>query len=200
MGNLLRMLVVALGAAPLVLTACGGEDDVFCDGEDFRPEPADQANPCHDFATLYVRDMECIDGLFDGVGFEGLNSRNGELAHQYMRANYATSSEITECEGWIPEYEQRIMEPSCAAASTDCGPAPGGENACHTLYREKIEYEQRCHPTLYASEGMNSADAALASWLARADYAVDSDHSGVCGATATAYYADPNDQGICYSR
>ncbi len=198
MANPTRLIAAVLCSAPLVLVACGGEEDTFCEGEDHRPELPDQANPCHEFATLYVRDMECIDGLFDGPGFEGLNSRNGELAYQYMRANYATSSEITECEGWIPDYEQSIADPGCAAASTHCGPAPGGENACHTFYREKIEYEQRCHPTLYASDGMNSADAALAAWLTRADYAAESDATGVCSTGATAYYADPNELGTCY--
>ena len=200
MGNDLRVIALLLCLSPVILVACGGGDEELCDGEDFRPALPDQANPCHDFAVVYVRDMECIDGFFDGVGFEGLNSRNGELAYQFMRANYATSSEISECQGWIPDYEERIMDTACAAPSSNCGPAPGGENSCHEFYREKIEYEQRCHPTLYAADGMNSADAALASWLTRSDYAAESEWSGVCGATATAYYADPNDSETCYSR
>lgn len=196
MRSSLQVFVVALIAAALWLPACG-DDWVECAGEDHRPTPPGDANACHDLAFLLVRNMECTAGLFDQNGFDGISSRNAELAYQYARADYASSAEMSACSDSLAEYEALVASPECAAPSTDCGPAAGADNLCHDYYHEMLQYQQRCMPELMAPEGMDSYDAKHDAFAARADYATADESSGTCGG-AIDYYASQNAQGTCY--
>jgi len=190
------LLSVGLGATAIWLPGCG-EDWVECDGEDHRPTAPGDANACHDLAFLLVRSLECTDGLFDQPGFEGINSRNAELAYHYTRAGHATSAEASGCADLLAEYEATVASPQCAAPSTHCGPAPGGANLCHEYYREMLDYQQRCTPELMAAEGMDSYEAKIEAWSARADFATADQSSGTCGGGID-YFASMNATGGCY--
>ena len=190
-----RVWMVGLGLVALWLPACG-DDWVECDGEDHRPAAPSSANACHDLAFLVVRNMECTQGLFDQAGFDGLSSRNAELAYQYARAGYASSAEISACSDSLAEYEALVASPDCAAPSTDCGPSAGDRNLCHDFYGEMLEYQARCMPELMAAEGMDSYDAKVDAWEARADYATTGEESSTCGGID--YYASQNALGTCY--
>lgn len=192
-----RALVTLWIAAVAVGGPSCQEDEVACLDEDHRPSPPGDANACHELATLIVRHMECTAEFFDQIGSEGLTSRNGELAYQYGRAGHATEAEIATCQDTIPEYQERIAAPTCAAPSQYCGPAPGPGNPCHAFYREQLDYQERC-TQLVASEGMDSYEGKLDAWEARCDYATESEQTTNCGGAAYDYYADANTMGICY--
>jgi len=191
-----RVLLLGLGLVALWLPACG-DDWVECEGEDHRPTPPGDANACHDLGFLLVRNMECAAGQFDNPGFEGLSSRNAELAYQYARADHANAAEISTCSDSLAEYQALVASPECAPASTYCGPAAGGDNLCHEYYRELVEYQARCMPELIASDGMDSYEAKLDAWEARSDYATADESSGTCGGGID-YYASMNATGGCY--
>ena len=170
-------LSVVLGGC---LAGCPAEDDVECVGEDHRPEAPVPGNACHESFTLLVRADECVAGLFDEPTNQGLTGRNATLAGYYTLADHATADELAQCEIDADMHRNTIAQPDCAAPSTQCGPAPDTDNACHDYYEAMAEYRLRCDPETFAADGMEGHEAFLAAWLARADYATADEQQSPC--------------------
>ncbi len=184
-------LIVVLGFG---LGGCPSEDDVECVGEDHRPQAPVAGNACHEAFTLKVRSDECTAGLFDEPANQGVNGRNATLAAYYVLADHATAAELAQCETDADLYRSRIADPDCAEPSTECGPAPDPDNACHDYYEAMADYRERCDPETFTADGMGSYAAFLESWMARADYASASEQDNPCTSGIDFWLGDCLDQ------
>jgi len=184
------VLAALVGVAVPLLLSCPSEEQWACEGEDHRPTLPADANACHEAFELTVRGNECEAGFYDQEIYKGLEGRNGKLAYYFALADYATAAELTQCEEDIASLQAEVDAEDCAAPSTDCGPAPGGNNPCHTFYQAMADYRQTCDPGSFAAEGFNSYEAFVASKLAAADYATEDEWNSPC-TTQLSFYQGP---------
>ena len=181
-------VVVALVAAGVLSSlACPSEEQWACVGDDHRPQLPASPNACHEAFELAVRANECEAGFYDQDQYKGLEGRNGKLAYYFALADHATAAEIAGCEEDIVTYQAQIDAEDCAEASTDCGPAPVPNNACHTFYQTMADWRYACDPGTFAPDGFNSYEAFLASKLAASDYASEGEWASPCTSQLSFY-------------
>ncbi len=189
---LLMVLTGALGVALPGLLSCPSEEPWACEGEDHRPPLPADGNACHEAFELLIRANECQAGFYDKPELKGLEGRNGKLAYYFALADFANAAELAACEEDIAENQALIDAEDCAAPSTDCGPAPVAQNACHTFYQTMADWRLACDPQTYTADGFGSYDAFVASKLAAADYATAEEQQSPCTSQLSIY------QGPCF--
>jgi hypothetical protein len=176
----LAVLVVLVVPAALCSLSCPSEDQWACVGGDHRPQLPASPNACHEAFELAVRVNECEPGFYDQAQYKGLEGRNGKLAYYFALADHATAAELTSCEENIATYQAQIDAEDCADPSTDCGPEPRTDTACHTFYQAMADWRLACDPGTFAADGFNSYDAFLDSKLAASDYSSDEEWQSPC--------------------